>query len=391
MEEEAIAATKIQANYRGYRERKQHKRRPKVDPEVIHYPESIEEYQIAATKIQAGYRGFRDRKNLKKHSPLTKGNHAEETDSQSGGSCGNLHVMDPVDRENDAATKIQANYRGFRTRRDLNRRKSAETKRTDSPAENVVKEGTIYDDEDDAAAVKIQARYRGYRVRKNKELQQRAESPAPENVMEGPVYDDGDDAAAVKIQARYRGYRVRKNMEEAHKTVSPDETLVEDIISDDDDDQTAAAVKIQARYRGYRVRKNMNEKEEAIENKEDNSSLDRETAAAVKIQAGYRGFRVRKNMNRNKSPTWVSKHRGLAQSRRGSLPEDRRIQHLLQHESFVHRRDSDPSMVMKKNNTLSTSIKSSESCDDDRAQAAIKIQSNFRGYQARKKMKKELS
>ena len=70
--EEAAAATRIQAGYRGYKTRK-----------------TLKEDQ-AATKIQANVRGHQARKKLKEQ---------EEQDA--------------------AATKIQAHYRGYRTRKEM--------------------------------------------------------------------------------------------------------------------------------------------------------------------------------------------------------------------------------------------------------------------------------
>lgn len=95
---EENAATKIQANFRGYRVRKQLKdtspivtnaetvdgniETSKIDGDV-----KLKEEDKSATKIQAGVRGFLVRKKQK--------------------------------LATDAATKIQSTFRGFKTRKDL--------------------------------------------------------------------------------------------------------------------------------------------------------------------------------------------------------------------------------------------------------------------------------
>jgi len=95
---EENAATKIQANFRGYRVRKQLKdtsttvtnaeaidgniNSSKIDRDV-----KLKEEDKSATKIQAGVRGFLVRKKQK--------------------------------LATDAATKIQSTFRGFKTRKDL--------------------------------------------------------------------------------------------------------------------------------------------------------------------------------------------------------------------------------------------------------------------------------
>lgn len=94
---EENAATKIQANFRGYRVRKQLK---DTSPTTVTNVETVDgniervdkdvklkEEDKSATKIQAGVRGFLVRKKQK--------------------------------LATDAATKIQSTFRGFKTRKDL--------------------------------------------------------------------------------------------------------------------------------------------------------------------------------------------------------------------------------------------------------------------------------
>lgn len=91
------AATKIQANFRGYRVRKQLKDTSVTNAETVNgnvdtsskidKDMKLREEDKSATKIQAGVRGFLVRKKQKLAS--------------------------------DAATKIQSTFRGFKTRKEL--------------------------------------------------------------------------------------------------------------------------------------------------------------------------------------------------------------------------------------------------------------------------------
>lgn len=124
----------------------------------------------------------------------------------------------------EAATKIQASYRGFRTRQDI---KTANT-----------------------AASKIQAGFRGYKVRKqlrenteDKKNGPRNQGSRPQSVNQKEEAEatnqtpagDVEERSATKIQASVRGYLVRKR-----RQVERD-----------------AAVKIQAGFRGYQARRGL--------------------------------------------------------------------------------------------------------------------------------------
>lgn len=96
MSEEDLAATKIQAGFRGHQTRKElaQKKVMKEDKEL----------DQAATKIQANYRGHKTRKELKKNQPPKDNNKTTKFSNE----------------EEQAATKIQAGFRGHQTRKQLN-------------------------------------------------------------------------------------------------------------------------------------------------------------------------------------------------------------------------------------------------------------------------------
>lgn len=86
--------------------------------------------------------------------------------------------------ENEAAAKIQAGFRGYKTRKELkDTSNSNQTCSTSSSSEPLSLE--------DKSAAKIQAGVRGYLVRKRKQEEKKA---------------------ATKIQAGFRGYKTRKDL-----------------------------------------------------------------------------------------------------------------------------------------------------------------------------------
>ncbi|XP_072749744.1 uncharacterized protein [Anoplolepis gracilipes] len=110
-------------------------------------------------------------------------------------------------KANTAATKIQANFRGYRVRKQLKestqRRRQSQQQHQDSlaqqqkqqqqerpkPKEHLFKRQNTREALEEKSATKIQAGIRGYLVRKRQQAVQ---------------------AAATRIQAGFRGFRTRK-------------------------------------------------------------------------------------------------------------------------------------------------------------------------------------
>ncbi|KAM7537031.1 hypothetical protein Aperf_G00000076685 [Anoplocephala perfoliata] len=202
----------------------------------------------AATKIQATFRGYSTRK------------HIQEEKKQISEMSSPLSPTQPD--PNLAATKIQATYRGYRTRKELGQvvRHPDVKIRHSEPIEqlrisheerharglsDISSKSTLWAIEDEEerrnlAATRIQAAFRGYYVRSHLAESERSGDSSP-------YYSPhiSEDEAATKIQAAFRGYRVRKNM---RSQTSP-------IHRYHGQQYDEAARKIQANYRGYRVRK----------------------------------------------------------------------------------------------------------------------------------------
>ena len=262
-EELDIAATKIQATFRGHKARQEAQTSEKTANNTNLGEGELplntagdfggKEYgakeDAAATSIQAGYRGYYSRKKFT--------------------------------ARNEAATTIQAGYRGYAVRKSLQ-----ENEVWTKPLDKADTEDVVVKEEEEAAAIKIQSAFRGHQTRNAIRGEMKSNSPADRGIEDNEVdsslkdgsvaNEQGDevqkandstetekDEAATKIQSSYRGYHTRKQLKQ----------------------KGAAATTIQAHYRGYRVREIRRAKSEA----------------AVKIQSYYRGYKTRERLGKRHS------------------------------------------------------------------------------------------
>uniref|UniRef100_A0A0R3TXF8 SLBP_RNA_bind domain-containing protein n=1 Tax=Rodentolepis nana TaxID=102285 RepID=A0A0R3TXF8_RODNA len=193
-----------------------------------------------------------------------------------------------------ASIKVQAHFHEYCARNHIQEKRGHTTEMTkpSNPDPNL-------------AATKIQATYRGYRTRKELAHVRHSEPFSPSfeqlkisreerhglsDVSNKPDHESMEDAeerrnrAATRIQAAYRGYHVRSHLGELHSSGGSSPCYSPQISGDE------AATKIQAAFRGYRVRKNMRSQTAPIPRYDEQKYNE----AARKIQANYRGYRVRK-------------------------------------------------------------------------------------------------
>ncbi|VDL90292.1 unnamed protein product [Schistocephalus solidus] len=260
----------------------------------------------AATLIQAQYRGYRTRKTLAEIQ-----HQAAEADEANA-----LRQHKYANDRDSAATLIQAKYRGYCTRKSL-----AAMQHQQEPRER------HFSGDRDSAATVIQARYRGYRTRKSLGFRLSPDRTAAELQARSHGYnmrphqtkglkdisnqseigeakrpsEDELNQAATKIQASFRGYHVRRELQKHDNEHDQHSSYKQQVVSPRPDD---AAKKIQAAFRGYRVRKQYRSQTSSIAP----SSLgyideSKYAAAATKIQASYRGYRTRKSSDFHRSST----------------------------------------------------------------------------------------
>ncbi|XP_063441381.1 uncharacterized protein LOC134721963 isoform X7 [Mytilus trossulus] len=294
------AAIKIQAGFKGYKARKDVQSKAKSKkPEV----KEQTELDKAATKIQAGFRGHQTRqqhKNPKEKQPETK---EEEVD---------IDLNDPEVEK--AATKIQAGFRGHQTRKEMQSKTDVKSEEKVPEKKEEVEEVVDIDLNDpdvEKAAIKIQAGFKGFQTRKEMQskksdtevkTEQKTEAKKEEKQEEEVDIDLEDPAtadAALKIQAGFRGYKTRKELqgqveegktkESESNTESKEETKTESKV-----EETKTESKVE---------------ETKTESKEEEVDIDltdpEVEKAATKIQAGFKGYKTRKGIQDKKSETSV--------------------------------------------------------------------------------------
>nr|VZI47357.1 unnamed protein product [Spirometra erinaceieuropaei] len=244
----------------------------------------------AATLIQAQYRGYRTRKTL-------AGIHQQAAEGSEGDASHRHHFAGDRD---SAATLIQAKYRGYRTRKSL---AAMQHQQAAKVGETEASHGHHFLGDRDSAATLIQASYRGYRTRKS--LGFRPSRANEENQAEG-YQKMNPDVTAAERQTRPHGYDMRTHQAKGLKDISnqsamgDDKRPLEDVLN-------RAATTIQASFRGYHVRRELQKHDskhayQSSGKQQVAAPSPDELEAAKKIQAAFRGYRVRKQFRSQTTP-----------------------------------------------------------------------------------------
>ncbi|XP_071842093.1 uncharacterized protein [Apostichopus japonicus] len=325
------AATTIQAAVRGQQVREE----AKEDTAV----EDAAKEDEAATRIQAAYRGYEARKRVNllkdedddgKERTEAQAEEEEEID---------IDLNDPEVEK--AATKIQASFRGFQTRKTM--------KDKDKPSEDAEPPG-----EGDPQDQQISTEETTQPTESDKPSIEEKEEKEEEEEIDIDLTDPEVEKAAIKIQGGFKMIKAKKQVEEMKK--SKEETNNAEEATDekdtteekaeettevaapaeeeevdidlDDPEVGKAAEKIQASFRGFQTRKKLKEDggtseemnqqsmdnlEHSVSSKADISASRSSTReqgqfshgaasdaeihlAASRIQAGFKGMMVRKEL-----------------------------------------------------------------------------------------------
>ena len=385
------AATKIQAGFKGHKTRKEmNQRKANIDieeaepdkpkdtalPEAEANEEEIDidlndpEVEAAATKIQAGFKGHKKRKEINEIKAQTgiEGRKEDETEitvppkeeTKQGEEEIDIDLNDP--EVEAAATKIQAGFKGHKTRKEM-KDKKAESHAT-------VKE------ENDVATEKVDVD-----LTKEVNESQKEETSALKDKedIDIDLNDPEVEAAATKIQAGFKGHQTRKEMKEKQKEKIQDESnseALEHLKEDTIDDNVVLPV-------DDSVPTHLDEKIDIDLNDPEVE------AAATKIQAGFKGHKTRKEM-KIKSDKTESEPQQETNVHKTPIQQDVKIP--MEEETEVGNEDDSPNVEQEQIKDAPVPVEEVIDIDLEDPEvtaAATKIQAGFKGHQTRKELKEK--
>ena len=431
-----IAATKIQAGFKGMKARKEVsalKGKPRYDINVLKYEERNQnrnyneeeinidlldpEVEVAATKIQAGFKGMKARKDLSAMREGPKHELDENDIPEDEGSNRNINGneeeinIDLLDPEVEiAATKIQAGFKGMKTRKNLFAMRGGpkhELEQNVIPGDeesNRNRNGNgieqeinidLLDPEVEIAATKIQAGYKGMKARREVsarkgEHKHKLEEKAMPRVEEHNKRDSKHEIAEKSTQMLEKGNR-NENEEEIDNNLLDPEVEI-------------AATKIQAGFKGMKARKEVSAMKgdsnyeiakkdlPKVENLNKNSNDNEEEIdidlfdpdveiAATKIQAGFKGMKARKEVSILKGEPLheIDKKDAAKFEERNKNRNDNK-------EPKQELEGNDKPKVVESNTNLNDEEIDIDLLDPEVEIAATKIQAGFKGMKARKEV-----
>ncbi|XP_025100518.1 myosin-IIIa-like isoform X2 [Pomacea canaliculata] len=215
------AAIKIQAGFKGYKMRHAQNAtsvKPVEEEEGFNKPDEVTaeisdqvkgedssltdaDREVAAIKIQASYRGYRTRKTLKGEPSLTVSKDATTIDKPEQHEEIDIDLTDPEVEK--AAVKIQASFKGFKARKELSSSEPTQPDNSDEPGEG---EGEV-----------------------------QAEDQGEGEEVDIDLTDPAVEQAAIKIQAGYKGFRARQEIKKKNEGVEDQEATGGDEVMGTDD------------------------------------------------------------------------------------------------------------------------------------------------------------
>ncbi|XP_077952269.1 myosin-IIIa isoform X5 [Gasterosteus aculeatus] len=384
VEEKNKAATKIQARYRGHKERKSFKRKrdakekeqaekalkEKEEPQKLSDQENETK---AAVVLQSNFRGYKERKKFKERKRTAAGAQSEsppdaavqpEAGRESAGrESGNddedestyeAEENDDSDHTQVPDTEEEEGVEGG----DAGQAEPAEDGKEESGQEEAAEGDAVNEEEQTRAATVLQSNFRGHKERKR--LQDEGKIPARKQEARSPPGEEdgpGDQTPAAEVgdEATGRGGGGR--------TVD---------VSSSDQDEARAAVVLQSNFRGHKERKRLEEEGKIPKKtqKKKNETPDRsaekpggvdEEKAATVLQSNFRGHRDRKKLRADRE----------AREKTAEEEEEAREEAPDVADVAMERRED--------------AAGERERLEEE--QAAVKIQSNFRGHKDRKNLK----
>uniref|UniRef100_A0A673YPI6 non-specific serine/threonine protein kinase n=1 Tax=Salmo trutta TaxID=8032 RepID=A0A673YPI6_SALTR len=411
VEEKNKAAAKIQAHYRGHRERKSFKKKreaiekDRIEKERIEAAK-LEEEEMAksAVVLQSNYRGYKERKKLRERHKTLSG---DELRLRSPSPVEVEPAIMEEDEEEEQEFAVEKEEENGLTEvaeeeeEDEDTAKAEEDdddEHTEVGEELVDEEDTEIDEQQNAeraegeevnpeqeakAATVLQSNFRGHKERKK--LVEEGKIPARKQRVMSPTEDE---TAKVEGMSKPEG-----------RSKVPETAAVSAGVEEKEEvDEAKAATVIQSNFRGHKERKRLQEegkipkKKKAKEAKEQpkqelvqpqeptlepqpepsttsQSEPDEEKAATV-LQSNFRGHRDRKKFKEERERVKRSKEEPMVEEQEEGLKVEDRVVDLTD---------------VELGRLEETESQGGDRYDEE--QAAVKIQSQFRGYKDRKNLK----
>lgn len=332
-DDEEKAAVVLQSNYRGYKERKKFKERKKtMAGEELAMPSTIAS-------------------NDNEPEPSTTGRVVEKTEP--AGPVGENQAIaegEPdTQQEEKAATVLQSNFRGHKERQRLEKEGKL-PRRGNGEQKSTPKESQDSPDVEEATeAIEVQ---------EEGSTAKQGGGDAGKVQGEGSVGEEDEEKAAVVLQSNFRGHKERKKLQEEGKIPKKKEATPASSGSKPvPEPKTESELEVEMAT------------ECLPESGPQEPDVDpEEEKAATVIQSNFRGHRERKKLKEQREANG-QKEKGCA-----TLKEETGTEMAEEAEEALELTDIE--VEHKTNSEL-----------EEEQQAAVKIQSNFRGHRDRKQMK----
>ncbi|XP_059183414.1 myosin-IIIa [Centropristis striata] len=479
VDEKNKAATKIQARYRGHKERKSLKKKREAkekeeaekalkekeeetpEPEKIPEEESSsapvnevtneEDETKAAVVLQSNFRGYKERKKFKERKKTMAGaeleiptsEEVEEEEKEPASKDGEAEKPEENEDEDDSTFVAEENDDSDHTQvpeddehtevadeevmedapaAEAGEEEQQEEKKEENGQEMAAGEEAVNVEEETKAATVLQSNFRGHKERKRLQdegkipaKKQKAKSPTGEEeapTVSTPTGEEEEEAATVSSPAGEEEVPVEEVSNEATEK-EESSTEAQDAVSPNDVEleveEAKAAVVLQSNFRGHKERKRLEEEgkipkkkkkkeeeevapeppreeedqvvetDESVQESQPEASAesqdgpDEEKAATV-LQSNFRGHRDRKKL---KAELEAKKKTKEEEEAANDAEEDIIEEEAGEEEAL----DVCDVMIERKDETDADLERLEEE------QAAVKIQSNFRGYKDRKNLK----
>ncbi|XP_077410184.1 myosin-IIIa isoform X3 [Vanacampus margaritifer] len=388
------------------------------------YRKLLQERERGALVLQSACRGYRVRKKIAHDKSEKREAFVVRFQAVCRAYLVKKKLEELVAEKHRAASTIQAHYRGHKDRKSFKRKREALQKakadkalighreKLPEPDHNIGQDvcpassaqTPTEEEEESKAAVVLQSNFRGYRERKK--FKERQKTLAGVQLTSVSLLESEDEGAKSPEEEDEDTYEAEDNEDSDHTQVPDDEKNTE--VGDETDfqsreeippdvhqdlpslqEETKAAVLLQRNFRRHLERKRLQQEAKRNETFEQEASHEdvadpQETEAAVVLQRKFGGLKERKGLEEEgKVPGGTT--RELKEE-----PESCQNPVVLD-EDEAPEEPLSPSHV-ELQLSEETSLDVLLECEDEKPEeeeAALKIQSNFRGYKQRQKMKQE--